>query len=125
LLAGVIRASDCVYLQIISILIGRGGGIAPAGKFQNEVSVGRIIYRTQPDDIQKAREIQLKLQLARAIRRVAGRYGVTQREMALHLNTSEACISRLMSGKVEQLSYDQLMRFLTKAAPKLEILVAV
>lgn len=87
--------------------------------------MGRMMLKLQPDENQHKREREIKLQACLAIKRIALRYGMTQRELAVYLCTSESCVSRMMNEKVENVSYDQLFRFVTRLAPNFKFLISV
>ncbi|MGE0763676.1 MAG: XRE family transcriptional regulator [Bdellovibrionales bacterium] len=87
--------------------------------------MGRVTLTRQPDLVQLEREHEIKVQVCRAIDRVAGRYGMTQKELAMILGTSRSCVSRMMNRKVEDLSFNQLFRFAIRLAPYFKILIAV
>jgi len=79
----------------------------------------------QTTEVQLKRQKEIKLQACLAIKRIALRYGMTQRQLAFSLQTSPSCVSRMMNEKVETVSYDQLFRFLSIIAPNFKFLISV
>ena len=87
--------------------------------------MGRMTLKMQSDENQQKREREIKLQACWAIKRIAFRYGMNQRELAFYLGTAESCVSRMMKEKVEAVSYEQLFRFITRLAPNFKFLISV
>lgn len=87
--------------------------------------MGRIFPTRQPDDIQIKREKEVKMQACLALKRLALRYGMSQNQMALRLGISRSSVSRMMNLRVENISYDQLFRSVTRLAPNFKFLISV
>lgn len=59
------------------------------------------------------------------IARTISRRGWTQMQAALRLRTSQACVSRVESYRVEQLTFNQLFRYLARLSPHLKVTVSL
>jgi predicted XRE-type DNA-binding protein len=77
-----------------------------------------------PTPNQQAKLDFVKRQVCQNIRAVAFRMGMNQRELADYLCTSQSCVSRLCRVQIEQISLNQLFRFLIILAPNFEFLIS-
>lgn len=75
--------------------------------------MGRKKFQLQSQEVQGERQKQVKLELCTVVRRVALRHGLTQKELASLLGTSQSYISRIVRCRLEDISYGQLVRFAT------------
>lgn len=67
---------------------------------------------------------QIKCELCLELKRLALRRGWNQRQMAWHLGTSEACISRVIRLKVDEVTFNQLFQYLVILAPGFRVLIS-
>ena len=77
------------------------------------------------DSCEKEKINEVKRQICQRIRRIAFRYGWTQRELAFHLSVSQSTASRVVRLRVEQLTLNQLFAYLARLCPQLEILIGI
>lgn len=81
----------------------------------------RIGYKPTPN-IDKLNEV--KMELCKAIRRVAWREGWTQEQLAIYCGTNETWISLAVRHEVEKLTVNQLFRYLIIISPGLRMMIA-
>ena len=67
----------------------------------------------------------MKVELCHIIKRACGRKGWSQRESALRLGTSRCCMHNVDRLKVDKLTLSQLFRYLARAEPRFQMLIAI
>jgi len=82
-------------------------GVADALKFRGSSSVGEVKFEI-------CRVLDLEMQ---GFRR-------TQKELAHRLGTTESCISRVRNRKVDNVTFNQLFRYLAVLNPNFKIMIA-
>jgi ribosome-binding protein aMBF1 (putative translation factor) len=104
-----------------------------AGEFtsKNEdvsLTKGKKMTRRRPGfeaDMENKRIDELKHEICDSIRKIAIRRGYSQRDLARELRTSEACVSRVIRYRTDQLTVNQLFQYLSTLHPGFEILISV
>jgi predicted XRE-type DNA-binding protein len=76
-----------------------------------------------PETIEKLNEV--KMQLCLEIKRSFRKNRWDQREAARNLKTSRSCMHHVDALKVEKLTVNQLFKYLARAEPNFEILIAL
>lgn len=76
-------------------------------------------------DYDKRRERELKLKLCFRLQRSLKSKAWNAVHAAGLLGTSRSVISLVLNSRVERLTFNQLMRFLIKIEPRVDILIAV
>lgn len=67
----------------------------------------------------------VKKDLCAAIKKIALSYGWNQKLLAWHLGTSEARVSHVIRCRVEQLTLNQLFRYLARLKPEFRFLLSI
>lgn len=72
---------------------------------------------------QKALE-NIKIELCQHIRRLATKEGLNGKQLAIHLETSESRVSKIVAQRTADLTLDALFRYLITLEPNTRLLVA-
>ena len=78
-------------------------------------------YRNFP----KAKIDEVKVEVCQAIRRVAMREGWTQKQLAFYIGTSSTRAGHAVKQQVDELTLDQLFRYLAALYPKFRVHVSL
>jgi predicted XRE-type DNA-binding protein len=68
---------------------------------------------------------EVKIELCRAIRRVAMREGWSQKDMARYLSASESRVGHAVRFQVDKLTLNQLFLYLTVLYPQFRVMVSL
>ena len=67
----------------------------------------------------------VKIEVCQSIRRIAMRNGWDQRLLARHIGTSESSVSRVIRHRVDELTLNQLFRYLAILEPNFKIQISI
>lgn len=68
---------------------------------------------------------EVKIEVCQAIRRVARREGWTQRQLAFYIGTSPTRAGHAVKQQVDELTLDQLFRYLANLYPRFRVHVSL
>lgn len=67
---------------------------------------------------------QLKFEICYVIDNEMTRYQWTQLELAFHVGATQSCINKVVNKKVDELSFNQLFRYLVILKPEFRCIVS-